>query len=55
MIKAEKEFGIDLVVMPTHGHTGVFHLLTDGVAEKVIHESYCPVLTLAENAWPHAS
>jgi len=50
VIKAAKELGIDLVVMPAHGHTGVFHLLTNGVAERVIRESYCPVLTLAEKA-----
>ncbi len=55
VLKTEQEFGIDLVIMPTHGHTGVFHLLTNGVAEKLIHESYCPVLTLPENAWPHAA
>ncbi len=55
VLKTEQELGIDLVIMPTHGHTGVFHLLTNGVAEKVIHESYCPVLTLSEHAWPHAA
>lgn len=55
VLKTEEDLGIDLVIMPTHGHTGVFHLLTNGVAEKVIHESHCPVLTLSENAWLHAA
>ncbi len=58
VLKAEQELGIDLVIMPTHGHTGVLHLLTNGVAEKVIHESYCPVVILsdkAEKAWPQAA
>jgi glycine betaine transporter len=52
IIKAEREFGIDLVVMPTHANTGVFHLLTNRVADHVIHGSFCPVLALSENAWP---
>jgi universal stress protein A len=55
VLKAEQELGIDLVVMPTHGHTGVLHLLTNGVAEKVIHESYCPVVTMSDNSWSHAA
>ncbi|HEX7671130.1 MAG TPA: universal stress protein [Polyangiaceae bacterium] len=36
----------DLVVMGTHGRTGVPHLLIGSVAEKVVRLAKCPVLTV---------
>jgi universal stress protein A len=50
ILKAELELEINLVVMATHGQTGLLHLLTGGVAERLIHESHCPVLTVSEKA-----
>jgi universal stress protein A len=44
--KAEHEFGIELVVMATHGRTGVTHLVLGSVAERVVREASCPVLTI---------
>jgi|GEM_PF-62521 nucleotide-binding universal stress UspA family protein len=35
----------DLIVMGTHGRTGVAHLLLGSVAEKVVRRAHCPVLT----------
>ncbi len=46
IVKAEREYGADLVVMATHGRTGVSHLVLGSVAERVVRESSCPVLTL---------
>jgi universal stress protein A len=46
IIKAEHDFGIGLVVMATHGRTGVSHLVLGSVAERVVRESVCPVLTV---------
>jgi len=37
---------IDLIVMPTHGWTGVSHALFGSVAEKVVRRARCPVLTV---------
>jgi nucleotide-binding universal stress UspA family protein len=34
----------DLVVMGSHGHTGVARLLLGSVAEKVVRHARCPVL-----------
>lgn len=48
IIKAQQELAIDLVVMATHGRTGVLHLLRSGVAERVIHDCACPVLTVSD-------
>lgn len=39
---------IDLIVMATHGRSGVSHLLMGSVAEKVIRTAPCPVLTVRE-------
>ncbi len=46
IVKAEHDYGADLVVMATHGRTGVSHLVLGSVAERVVRESVCPVLTI---------
>jgi universal stress protein A len=38
--------GYDLVVMGTHGRTGLDHLLNGSVAEKVVRMAECPVVTV---------
>ena len=42
---AEKE-GVDMIVMPTHGRTGLMRLLMGSVAEEVVRKAKCPVLTV---------
>lgn len=37
---------IDLIVMATHGRTGLAHVLLGSVAEKVVRKAPCPVLTV---------
>jgi nucleotide-binding universal stress UspA family protein len=39
-----KDEAIDLVVMGTHGHSGLKHVLLGSVAEKVVRHAPCPVL-----------
>ena len=41
-----KDQDIDLVVMGTHGRSGIEHILIGSVAEKVVRKSPCPVLTV---------
>jgi len=41
-----EEGGYDLVVMGTHGRTGIRHLVIGSVAERVIREAHCPVLVI---------
>ena len=45
----EKE--CDLIVMGTHGRTGLGHLFLGSVAEKVTRLAPCAVLTVRETAW----
>ena len=42
---AESE-NFDLIVMPTHGRTGLSRLLMGSVAEEVVRKAPCPVLTV---------
>jgi|SoiMetStandDraft_5_1073268.scaffolds.fasta_scaffold09377_3 nucleotide-binding universal stress UspA family protein len=40
----------DLIVMGTHGRTGVAHALMGSVAERVVQKALCPVLTVRDMA-----
>lgn len=42
--------GADLIVIGTHGRTGLKHLLIGSVAERVVRLANCPVLTLRSKA-----
>jgi nucleotide-binding universal stress UspA family protein len=43
--RVARERSCDLIVMGTHGRTGVSHLLAGSVAEGVVRTAPCPVLT----------
>jgi nucleotide-binding universal stress UspA family protein len=44
ILRVAQEGGYDLVVMGTHGRTGLGRLLMGSVAEKVMRKAPCPVL-----------
>lgn len=44
IIDIAKDKDIDLIVMGTHGRTGLTHVLMGSVAEKVVRLAPCPVL-----------
>lgn len=46
IIKISKEYKIDLIVIGTHGRTGISHAIMGSVAEKVVRKAPCPVLTI---------
>ncbi len=46
IIRYAREATIDLIVMGTHGHTGLAHVLLGSVTEKVVRKAPCPVLTV---------
>lgn len=44
IIRLAEEEHVDLIVIATHGHTGVEHLIFGSTAEKVVKKAPCPVL-----------
>ena len=46
--KLAQEIPADLVVMPTHGYTGLKHAFLGSTAERVVQHSPCPVFILRE-------
>jgi nucleotide-binding universal stress UspA family protein len=46
IVRAAAELPADLIVMGTHGRTGIRHALLGSVAEKVVRRAPCPVLTV---------
>ena len=43
---AASELNADLIVMGTHGRSGLANVLIGSVAEKVVRRAHCPVLTV---------
>ncbi|MHC5065394.1 MAG: universal stress protein [Planctomycetota bacterium] len=43
-----REEDVDLIVIATHGYTGIKHMLLGSTAEKVVRNAPCPVLTVRE-------
>jgi nucleotide-binding universal stress UspA family protein len=48
--QAAEDFGVDLIVMATHGKTGVTRLFLGSVAEQVVRTSKRPVFTIRPTA-----
>lgn len=47
-----KKIPADLIVMPTHGHTGLKHLFLGSTAERVVQHSPCPVFVARKTRTP---
>lgn len=46
ILNAAQSENADLIVMGTHGRTGLAHVLIGSVAERVVNKAPCPVLTI---------
>jgi nucleotide-binding universal stress UspA family protein len=46
IVETAKTGGYDLIVVGTHGRTGLAHLVIGSVAERVVRAAECPVLTV---------
>lgn len=46
IVRAAREYEIDLIVLGTHGRSGLKHVLLGSVAENVVRQAPCPVLTV---------
>ena len=51
IVDAAAKLGADLIVMSTHGRSGLSHLFMGSVTERIVRSATCPVLTVrAERA-----
>lgn len=48
ILRSARETASDLIVIGTHGRTGVEHVLFGSTAEKVVRMAPCPVLTIRQ-------
>ena len=46
IVEKAVEEGVDLIVICTHGRTGLLHMLIGSVTEKVVRLASCPVLSV---------
>ena len=46
IVEFAESTGADVIVMPSHGRTGLSRLLLGSVAERVVRLAHCPVLIL---------
>ncbi|NLF07662.1 MAG: universal stress protein, partial [Pirellulaceae bacterium] len=46
IVRYARENQIDLIVVGTHGRSGLMHSLIGSVAERVVRKASCPVLTV---------
>ncbi|MBL8753249.1 MAG: universal stress protein [Planctomycetes bacterium] len=46
VLAAARDAKADLIVMGTHGHTGLAHVLLGSTTERVVRLAECPVLTV---------
>ena len=52
IIAAANDLKVDLVCIGTHGRGGIAHFLLGSVAEKVVRQAPCPVLTIRPPVHP---
>ena len=50
IVRLAKDENCDLIVIGTHGRSGVARLLMGSVAEQVVRKAHCPVLTIKSRA-----
>ncbi len=50
IINVAEKNKIDMIVMGTHGRTGIAHILIGSVAEKVVRKAPCSVLTVRQSS-----
>jgi universal stress protein A len=48
IVAAAKDSQIDLIILATHGRTGLQHVLLGSTTEEVVRHAPCPVLTVRE-------
>jgi nucleotide-binding universal stress UspA family protein len=52
ILREAEEAGVELIVVATHGHSGVEHMLFGSTAERIVRRSPVPVLIIRPQAAP---
>lgn len=50
ILQCAQDERVDLIIIASHGHTGLEHALFGSTAEKVIRKAFCPVLVVKRPA-----
>ena len=53
IVNEAKRLNTDLIIMGTHGRTGLSHVLIGSVAEKVLRLAPCPVMVLRSKKYKY--
>lgn len=55
IVEKAKELGVEVIVIATHGRTGLAHVLVGSVAEHVVRYAPCPVFVIRnpKNKYPY--
>jgi nucleotide-binding universal stress UspA family protein len=54
IVELGRDGAFDLIVVGTHGRTGIRHALLGSIAERVVRRAGCPVLTVHPEGWRRA-
>jgi universal stress protein A len=46
ILREAEERGVEMIVVATHGHSGVEHMLFGSTADRIVRHATCPVLTV---------
>ena len=46
ILSVAEEYGADLIILGTHGRTGLDHFISGSVSESVARKAKCPVMTI---------
>ncbi|MCP4269712.1 MAG: universal stress protein [Candidatus Brocadiaceae bacterium] len=49
IISTAKTNDIDMIVIGSHGRTGIVHMMMGSVSEKVVRKAHCPVLAVRKS------
>lgn len=52
LVERTKEPDVDMVIMSSHGHTGLRHVVLGSIAEQLVGQAHCPVLVVPSHRRP---
>ncbi len=53
ILQVAKDKGVDLIVMATHGRTGLSRVFMGSVADRIVRKAHCPVMVIRSREGEH--